>query len=294
MKRWLVALLAGALLAGPALATDPEPQGVQVQKMSPLRKLVPEEQLLQSAQQQYLGLKQEASKKGVLLPAQHPQVQRLRAIAAQLIPHAQRWNPNAARWQWEINVIQSSEVNAFCMPGGKIAFFTGILERLKLTDDEAAVVMGHEIAHALREHGRERIAKSQLTTAGSRLLGIGLSMIFGVDPSVTDAAAGIGANLAILSFSRQDETEADIVGLDLVARAGYDPRAGIVLWQKMDMISKGGGLQWLSTHPSGTTRIAEIRKTLPQVMPLYAKTRGKTVSGLPPYVSNVKGIAPVN
>ena len=293
MKRWLAALLACALLSGPAQAADPAPQGIQVEKMSPLRKLVPEEELLQAAQQQYLGLKQEAVKKGALLPERHPQVQRLRAIAAKLIPHAQRWNPNASRWQWEINVIQASEVNAFCMPGGKIAFYTGILDRLKLTDDEVAVVMGHEIAHALREHGRERVAKSTLTTAGSRLLGFGLSVLLGVDPSITDAAANVGANLAILKFSRQDETEADLVGLDLVARAGYDPRAGVALWQKMGMVNKEGGFQWLSTHPAGDARIAEMQRNLPKVMPLYAQARGVSVGKLAPYTSNVKGIAPI-
>lgn len=294
MKHWIVAGLAWALLAGPvAAAPEPAAEGLKVEKMSPLRKLVPEAELEEASRQQYLALKQQAGQKGVLLPDEHPQVQRLRAIATKLVPHAQRWNPGAADWAWEVNVIRTADINAFCMPGGRIAFFTGILDTLKLTDDEVAVVMGHEIAHALREHSRERLAKSTLTSAGSRLLGFGLAVMLGIDPSLTDAAAGAGASLAILRFSRQDEIEADLVGLDLVARAGYDPRAGVALWQKMGMVNKEGGLQWLSTHPAGTARIAQIQKSLPKVMPIYAQTRGLPVAKLPPYTSNVKGVAPV-
>ncbi|HEY4542689.1 MAG TPA: M48 family metallopeptidase [Noviherbaspirillum sp.] len=288
----LASIAASLLLAAPVFAAD-QVGGIEVEKMSRLRQLVPEAELEQAALQQYTSLKQQAGEKGALLPDNHPQVQRLRAMAKKIIPHAQRWNDNAARWNWEISVISTSDINAFCMPGGKIVFFTGILAQLKLTDDEAAVVMGHEIAHALREHGRERLAKSTLTNAGSRLLGFGLSAILGIDPSVTDAAAGAGANLAILRFSRQDETEADLVGLDIVARAGYDPRAGIALWEKMARVSKDTGLQWLSTHPAGKTRIAEMRTALPKVMPLYAQAVGKSLKALPPYTSNVKGVGPV-
>jgi Zn-dependent protease with chaperone function len=294
MKRWVVAAFAWALLAGPVPAAEQvDADGVKVEKMSPLRKLVPETELEQAALQQYSGLKQQAGQKGVLLPDSHPQVKRLRAIAEQLIPHAQRWNDNARRWDWEVNLIKTPDINAFCMPGGKIAFFTGILDTLKLTDDEVAVVMGHEIAHALREHGRERLAKSTLTSAGSRLLGYGVAVLLGIDPSVTDAAAGAGASLAILRFSRQDETEADLVGLDVVARAGFDPRAGVALWQKMGMVNKEGGLQWLSTHPAGKARIAQIQKALPKVMPLYAQAKGKPRSDLAPYTSNMKGVGPI-
>lgn len=280
------------LLAGHGVAAD-QVGGIKVEEMSRLRLLVPESELEQAAQAQYTAMKQEAGKKRVLLPDTHPQVQRLRAIAERIIAHATRWNDNASRWKWEVSLIDTADINALCMPGGKIVFFSGILDQLKLTDDEVAIIMGHEIAHALREHSRERLAKSTLTGAGSRLLGFGLAAILGIDPSITDAAAGVGANLAILKFSRQDETEADLVGLDVVARAGYDPRAGVVLWQKMEMINDTDNLQFLSTHPSGQTRISEIRNALPKVMPLYAQAHGKVVSGLPPYQSNVHGIAVV-
>ena len=284
--------LLGAAAPMPAQA-QAAPEGIKVDKMSPLRKLVPEGQLEAAASQQYTELKQLARQQGALVPESDPQVRRLRAIAARLVPQTGRWNPQAAGWQWEINLIDANEINAFCMPGGKIAFFSGLLTSLKLTDDEAAIVMGHEIAHALREHGRERLAKSSLTNAGAKVLGAGLSALLGVDRSLTDAASGIGANLAILKFSRSDETEADLVGLDIVARAGYDPRAGIALWQKMGMVGKSTPLQWLSTHPAGSSRIADMRKHLPAVMPLYASARGVNASALPPYRSNVKGIDPI-
>lgn len=297
MKRLISILIAAASLAAAtphALAKDEISQeGVKVEKMSPLRKLVPEGELEAAALQQYNGLKQQASQKGALVPEDHPQMQRLRAIAEKLIPQAERWNPAAADWKWEVNLFNVKQINAFCMPGGKIGFFSGILTELKLTDDEVAIVMGHEIAHALREHGRERLAKSTLTNAGAKVLGFGLSALLGVDPNLTDTATGIGANLAILKFSRSDETEADLVGLDIVARAGYDPRAGVTLWQKMGMVSKNAPLEWLSTHPAGKSRIAEMRKHLPSVMPLYAKAKGLPQSKLPPYTSNVKGIAPI-
>lgn len=297
MKR-LISILLAAVAFGASAQTAPtkdsvSPDGVKVEKMSPLRKLVPEGELEAAALQQYTGLKQAASEKGVLVPDSDPQVQRLRAIAKKLIPQAERWNPGATDWKWEVSLIDLKQINAFCMPGGKIGFFTGILDQLKLTDDEVAIVMGHEIAHALREHGRERLAKSNLTNVGARVLGFGLSAILGIDPNLTDTAAGVGANLAILKFSRSDETEADLVGLDIVARAGYDPRAGVALWQKMGMVSKNAPMEWLSTHPAGKSRISEMRKHMPSVMPLYAKVKGQPQSKLPPYTSNVKGIAPI-
>jgi len=297
MKRLISILLAAVAFgasAQPAPAKDSvSPDGVKVEKMSPLRKLVPEGELEAAALQQYTGLKQAASEKGVLVPDSDPQVQRLRAIAKKLIPQAERWNPGATDWKWEVSLIDLKQINAFCMPGGKIGFFTGILDQLKLTDDEVAIVMGHEIAHALREHGRERLAKSNLTNVGAKVLGFGLSAILGIDPNLTNTAAGVGANLAILKFSRSDETEADLVGLDIVARAGYDPRAGVALWQKMGMVSKNAPMEWLSTHPAGKSRIAEMRKHMPSVMPLYAKVKGQPQSKLPPYTTNVKGIAPI-
>lgn len=210
-------------------------------------------------------MQRDAGQKHALAPENHPQLRRLRAIAAKLIPFASRFNPRATQWKWEVSLIGSRQINAFCMPGGKIAFYTGILETLKLTDDEIAIVMGHEIAHALREHAREQLAKNELTRLGAGVLGATVGGGRYAD------AFHMGGSLLSLKFSRNDESEADIVGLELSARAGFDPRAGISLWQKMSSASKGAPPQWLSTHPSGSSRISEIERHLPQVMPLYAK-----------------------
>ena len=257
-------------LAGPG-------DGVVVGEGSEIRKLVPARQLEQSAARQFEALKKQAGQKKALLPTDDPQVRRLQKIAADLKPYAQSWNPDAARWQWEVIVLKSDQINAFCMPGGKIAFYTGILDKLKLTDHEVAVVMGHEMAHALREHARDRMAKSQLTDLGATIL----SNVLGFGDAGRQAL-GYGTQLLTLKFSRDDETEADLVGMDIAARAGYDPRAGISLWRKMQAASKNAPPEWFSTHPAGSTRIDEISRNLPRVLPLYAKAIGVTMQTLPP------------
>ncbi len=234
-------------------------------------RLVPADRLERSAGLQYAQLLQRASSQGALAADGDPQLARLRTIARRIIPLAASWNPRAGAWQWEVNLIGSRQINAFCMPGGKIVFFSGLLRQLDLTDDEVAVVMGHEIAHALREHARERLAKGVVTQGAARIGGAVAASIFGIDPRLTDGLARGGANLLTLEFSREDESEADLVGMELAARAGYDPRAGVALWQKMSAANKGAPPQWLSTHPSGKSRIADIQKNLPKVLPLYER-----------------------
>lgn len=258
------ALIALAFLAAGLSA---QAEGIDVGKPSSVRNLVPAGAIEKQAAQEYEQLKRQAAAKGALGPADHPQVRRLRAIAGRMIPFVDRFNPRARQWKWEVILIGSKQINAFCMPGGKIAFYTGILETLKLTDDEVAMVMGHEIAHALREHARERMAKSQITQFGANLLGelVGGGRYAG--------AFQLGGNLLSLKFSRDDESEADVVGLDLAARAGFDPRAGVSLWQKMAAANSRAPLEFLSTHPAGEHRIREIEKQLPAVMPLYEAAR---------------------
>jgi predicted Zn-dependent protease len=265
-----VLITAAALAAIPAAGLLAADDGVTVGRQSRLTNLVPAAEVERGAQQQYESLKQQARQQRALAPDNHPQLRRIRAIAARMLPHTARWNSRASSWKWEINLIGSQQVNAFCMPGGKIAFFSGIVEQLKLTDDEIAVVMGHEVAHALREHARARIGKQAATSIGaniaSRLLGLG---------ELGNMALGAGANLLTLKFSRDDESDADLVGLDLTARSGYDPRAGITLWRKMQQAAKGAPPQWLSTHPANADRIAEIERHLPEVMPLYEQAKGR-------------------
>jgi predicted Zn-dependent protease len=248
-------------------------EGVEVGNNSAFTKLVPAEQVEQGAGQQYAQLLSQAKSKQALATQANPQLKRLRTIAIKLIPFANSWNPRAKDWQWEVNLIGSTQINAFCMPGGKIAFYTGILDKLQLSDDEVAMVMGHEIAHALREHARERMGKSAVTNGVARIGGVLASAFFGIDPHLTDGLARGGANLLTLEFSREDESEADLVGMELAARAGFDPRSGVTLWQKMSAANKGAPPQWLSTHPSGSTRIADIEKNLPRVMPLFERAR---------------------
>ena len=245
--------------------------GVEVGKQSNFTKLVPAAEVEGSALTQYNQMLKQASDKNALAPDNHPQVLRLRSISKRLIPYSYEWNPRAKDWAWQVNLIGSDQINAFCMPGGKIAFYNGILSKLELTDDEVAMVMGHEIAHALREHARERMGKSMATSTLSSIGGALASAYFGVDPRLTDAVAQQGANLLTLKFSREDESEADLVGMELAARAGYNPQAGVTLWQKMDAANKGAPPQWLSTHPSGSARIKDIQANLPKVDPLFQR-----------------------
>jgi Zn-dependent protease with chaperone function len=263
-RRLFTAGLLGACAtaAAPAWARE----GVDVGDQSIFAKAISAEQVETAAVQQYAQLKQEAQSKNALLPQDHPQVVRLRAIAQRQIPFADDWNPRAKEWKWEINVFNSKQVNAFCMPGGKIAFFYGILEQLQLTDDEVSMVMGHEMAHALREHAREQMGKNAATRGA---IGLGAAL-FGLG-DIGQTVANIGGQLLTLSFGRADESEADLVGMELSARSGYNPRAGVSLWNKMATASKGAPPQFLSTHPSGPSRIRDIEANLPRVEPLYAR-----------------------
>ncbi len=246
-------------------------QGVNVGEASSFRNMVPAEQMERESNKQYRELLQQANAKGALAPDGHPQLKRLRAIARRLLPHAERFNPQAANWNWEVNLIGSKQINAFCMPGGKIAFYTGILDTLKLNDDEVAMIMGHEMAHALREHARAQAGKNTVTGLAANVL----SMVFSGSnySDLANIAISAGHGLASRAFSRSDERDADLVGLELAARGGFNPRAGITLWEKMEKASKGAPPEFLSTHPASDTRIEEIRRHLPQVMPLYERAQ---------------------
>ncbi|WP_426341309.1 M48 family metallopeptidase [Pseudoduganella sp. S-14] len=289
MKKFKFTLIALALAASTASSAqapapmNPKADGIPVTKLSRLRVFADEQEMDQQSKLQYSQLLNEAKQKEALVPESDPQVKRLRAIAARIVPNAQRWNPSAANWQWEVNLLNSDQVNAFCMPGGRIAFFTGILTKLNLTDDEVAMVMGHEIAHALREHARKRAVQSTAVSLASKLGGAVLSSYLGIDPRITDAGANVAGQLTVMKFSRGDETESDLVGIDLAARAGYDPRAGIALWQKMGAVNAQQPMEFLSTHPSGNSRIQDMQKQMPLVLPVYARVRGLDLNKLPPY-----------
>ena len=264
-RRSFLQLAGAAAVAGAITAPTSTLAQVDVGNASGLRNLVPADTLENAATQQYHEMLAKAKVQGALAPSTHPQLQRLRGIATRLVPYAIAWNPRARDWRWDVNLIGSKQINAFCMPGGKIAFYTGILDKLRLTDDEVAMVMGHEMAHALREHARARMAKSEATNLGLRLgaqlLGLG---------NMGDLAASLGSQLLSLKFSRSDESDADLVGLELAARAGFNPEAAVVLWRKMgEATSSQGGLAFLSTHPSGPDRIRELQENVPKVQALY-------------------------
>ena len=264
-------LAAGSTAAAVATGVAPIAAVAQVDvgPSSGLRKLVPAEDLENAAAEQYAKLLADARAQGALAPPNAPQLLRLRSIASRLIAHAAQWNDRARQWKWDVNLLGSKQINAFCMPGGKIAFYTGILDQLRLTDDEAAMIMGHEMAHALREHARARIAKTEgtgrLLSFGAQLLGLG---------QAGNIAAGLGTQLLTLRYSRDDETDADLVGLEVAARAGYNPQASVSLWEKMAQSGGGaGGPSFLSTHPSGPQRIQQLQANVPKVQGLYQSAR---------------------
>lgn len=234
--------------------------------------LVSEQQVEQSAAIAYAQEAQKAQQTGAL-NANKAVTDRVRRIAGRLIPQTAAFRPDAPGWKWEVNVQTSEELNAYCMPGGKIMVYTGIIEKLKLTDDELATVMGHEISHALREHGRERVSRQMGQEA---VLSLGAALL-GVD---SDAAVNLANQVATVTFqlphSREQETEADRMGLELMARAGYNPNAAISVWQKMSASGDGAPPQFLSTHPSSSTRIADLQALIPRVMPLYESARAKS------------------
>jgi predicted Zn-dependent protease len=276
LTRWLprrLTLQCLAMLLALSAATLPVAlarEGVNVGGNSAFSKLVSADNVEQSAAQEYASMLKKAAAENALVSSGDRQVRRLRAIADKIIPFANDWNPRARHWRWEVNLIEGKSINAFCMPGGKIVFYTGLLNQLQLNDAEVAMVMGHEIAHALREHARARMGKNAATGIGASLLG----QIFGFG-DIGRTVTNYGAQLLTLQFSRTDESDADLVGMELAARAGFDPRAGVTLWQKMAAANSGAPPEWLSTHPSGNTRTDDIVSNLPQVMPLYDRARGK-------------------
>ncbi len=265
---WLAAGLV-AMAAGCQSVQTTSAGAVGVERRQAMSALVSEADLRRGSEQAYSQLLGQARQKGAL-NADAQLTQRVRAIAQRMVPVTAAFRPDAPGWKWEVNVLQSDQLNAWCMPGGKIAFYSGIITRLNLTDDEIAAIMGHEIAHALREHARERASEQQ---AAGLLIGVGAALL-----GVGSAGADLGQmayKVAVgMPNSRAHETEADRIGVELAARAGYDPRAAIVLWQKMARASGGGGTpQWLSTHPSAETRQQDLAAYAERVMPLYQQAR---------------------
>ena len=202
------------------------------------------------------------------------QVARVRSIANRLIAATGAFRRDAPGWRWEVNVISSKELNAWCMPGGKMAVYTGLIEQLRLSDDELAAVMGHEIAHALREHGREKAGQAAGVGVAAAIGGALIGSYFGVDADLGQSVLGVAGELAFMRpNSRGMEQEADRVGVELAARAAFDPHAAVTLWEKMGRVAGGQVPQWLSTHPSHQSRIADLQAYADRVQPLYVAAR---------------------
>ena len=232
-------------------------------------------ELEQQSAQAYAKLLSDAAQKGKLVAPTDPLAVRLREVEQRLLPNAIRVNQNARQWDWQVNLIDSPQINAFCMPGGKIAFYTALITHLNLSNDEIAIVMGHEMTHSLREHGVDQY-KKQVFGQLAEKAGVAIfSQFFNLNPDLLGTGIHFLDNLVQLRFSRNDEVEADKIGLEIAARSGFDPRAGISLWDKMDRAASGRNLEFLSSHPGGPNRIRAIQAELPSVMPLYEATLKK-------------------
>ena len=265
---WAVAVGAAAVLTLAGCQTVHTTQGGVVGVDRQQTMLVSSDTINRSAAQEYQKVIADAQRKNVL-DRDPQQAERVRRIANRLIPATAAFRGDAPGWRWEVHVLSSNEVNAWCMPGGKIAVYTGLIAKLNITDDELAAVMGHEIANALREHGREQYSKAMAQQVGLTVVGV----LLGAGQAATELSQRAFDLFVNLPNSREDETEADRIGVELAARAGFDPRAAQTLWQKMSRSGGGDPPQILSTHPSSSTRQQDLQVYAERVMPLYEAAR---------------------
>ena len=266
-KLIIVAALSAAFTGGCETVDTTKAGAVGVERHQ--RMAVSSEEVNAGAQKAYAQMMAEAQKKGAL-DRDAAQVARVKTIVSRLVPQTTTFRDDASKWAWEAHVISLDEVNAWCMPGGKMAIYTGLINKLGATDDELAAVMGHEIAHALREHSREQMSQQAIAQTGIGIAGA----IFGVG-DLGQNVAGMVADVTLFKpKSRGMETEADRIGIELAARAGYNPQAAISLWQKMEKLAGGQPPKWLSTHPPHADRIADLQNYSQKVMPLYAAAKG--------------------
>ena len=238
---------------------------------------VSDEQLLSLSQQQYSTYMQKAKKSTNAANTQMVvRVGRNLANAVEAYLRNNGFASEVNNFHWEFNLIQDPQANAFCMPGGKIVVFEGILP---YTQNEAslAIVLGHEIAHAVAKHSAEQMTKQQNQGVATTVLGSVLGAVAGQDAAnVAGQIAGTGFSLLNLKYSRKDESEADYMGLIFAAMAGYDPANAITFWQRMSSSGSQSTQEWLSDHPSDQTRIANIRKWLPEAQKYYQAAKPKT------------------
>jgi predicted Zn-dependent protease len=261
----------------PAYAPNPQ---FQFGKYAVFRNLIPSPMLEAQAADEFAEIVRGAVHADRLYADTDAHVIRVRTIVDKLIPYSLKWNERAKNWKWEIAVVRSPDIRMYCLPGGKIVIYAGMLDRVRLTDNELGMLLGHEIAHALREHARERLGEQQ---AGQLDSSTTIAQLFGL-ADLGMAPLGIGSQLLEMKYSNTDETEADVIGSDIASRAGYDPRAAITLWDKLAVATRSNRDQgYIYVHPYTPARRADIMKRLADMLPLYAKAIGKTVDALPDY-----------
>ena len=256
-----IGVLAIALAACTTVQTT-APGAVGIER--PQRMLVSEEDVEKGAEQAYAQELQKA-READKLNKDPALTARVRAITDRLIPVTAAFRPDAPGWSWQVNTLTTDEMNAYAMPGGKIMVYSGLVQKLKLNDAELAAVLGHEISHALREHTRERVSQAY----AQQIALLGLAVVTGAGQGAVDLANQVASVTFQLPHTRVQEAEADIMGLELMARAGYEPHSAVTLWQKMMAAEKSSPPQFLSTHPSPSNRVAELQARIPKVMPLY-------------------------
>ena len=266
-QKKLISLIALALLTTGGCETVNTTSAGAVGVDRKQQMLVPSAQIEQGAAEAYEAELKAARDKGVL-NTDKAQLARVTTIARRIVAATPTFRPDAAGWNWQFNVQKTKDLNAYCMPGGRIMVYSGLIESLDVSDAELATVLAHEVAHALREHTRERVSRAY----AQQLVLSGAAAVTGVGEGAANIANMVAQVTFQLPFSRDQESEADQIGLELMARAGYDPRAAVTLWNKMAAASTGGGQpKFLSTHPAPRERIKDIEKNLPRVLPLYAK-----------------------
>ena len=266
---YLIAAVTLLQLDGCATTTNDSVSGVKRSQFM----LLPASQVTSMSAQSYTQTIQEAKRKNIL-NTDSAALQRVRGISNRLISQVGVFRPDATKWAWEVNVEKNDELNAYCMPGGKIMVYTGLIDKLHATDDELAAVIGHEISHALREHGRERMSQAYVQQFGLQALAAFVSN--GAAGGAIMQGAGMGSQLFFaLPNSRTQEQEADRMGLELAARAGYNPDAAVTLWQKMSASNSGSPPEFLSTHPASANRIKDLQALAPKVRPLYEAAKAK-------------------
>nr|WP_082094385.1 M48 family metallopeptidase [Paraburkholderia fungorum] len=244
------------------------------------RNLIPSPMLEAQAAQEFNEIVYGAEHANSLYGDTDAHVTRVRSIIDKMIPYSLKWNERAKNWKWDLAVVRSPDIRMYCLPGGKIVVYSGLLDRVRLNDNELGMLIGHEIAHALREHARERLGElqaSQLDSSGT------IPQLFGL-ADLGAAPLGIGSRLLEMRYENTDETEADVIGSDIASRAGFDPRAAVTLWDKLATATRSNRDQgFIYVHPYTPARRQDLIKRLPDMLPLYAKAIGKSVDALPDY-----------